>query len=84
MGRLGIFSYNYYTSLLTPLELESEHDLLGNQFANIFAKHILDNKYEQAKSTMLLSIKPTSCLIIDQQLNRFRILLKHKKYLMVP
>ncbi len=28
------FPYSYYTSLLTPLELESEHDLIGNPFAD--------------------------------------------------
>ncbi len=40
-----IFSYSYYTSLLTPLELKF---LLGNPFANTFAMRILDAKYEQA------------------------------------
>ncbi len=44
---LEFFSYSYYTSLLTPIELESEHDLIGNPFANTFATRILDAKYEE-------------------------------------
>ncbi len=48
LWHFGVFSYSYYTSLLTPLELESEHNHFSNPFANTFAMHIFDAKYKQA------------------------------------
>ncbi len=75
--RLGIFSYNYYTSLLTPLELKSEQDLLGDTSVDTFATCILDAKYEQV-NIHNVAFDQTH-LLLYQQCNLFNILSKHKK-----
>ncbi len=77
---LRIFSYNYYISLITPLELNAEQDFLGDVFANTFATHILDAKYEQA-NVHNIAFDQTH-LLLDQRHNLFNILSKHKNYLM--
>ncbi len=41
---LEFFPYSYYTLLFMPLELESEHNLFGNTFADTYATCILDAK----------------------------------------
>ncbi len=38
------FSYNYYSSLITPLEIKSEQDFLSDAYDNTFATRILDAK----------------------------------------
>ncbi len=70
------FSYNYYILLLTPIELDSEQDFLGNAFANIFATHILDAKYEQV-NIHDVAFNQTH-LSLDQWHYLFNILSKHK------
>ncbi len=72
-----IFSYSYYTSLLTPLELESENNQISNPFANTLAMPILNAKYEQ-DIIHDVAFNPHH-LMLDQQCNLFNILSKHKK-----
>ncbi len=74
-GTLEFFSYSYYTSLLTLLELESENNQIDNPFANTFATPILDPKYEQANDVAF----DQHHLLLDQQHDLFNILSKHKK-----
>ncbi len=76
---LEFSSYSNYTLFLTPIELDSEQDFLGNAFANIFATHILDAKYEQV-NIHDVAYNQTH-LSLDQQHNLFNILSKHKKLL---
>ncbi len=44
LQHVRFFSYNYYTSLLTPIELDLEQDFHGNACVDTFATHILDAK----------------------------------------
>ncbi len=67
------FSYNYYTSLLTPIELNSEQDF----FSNAFSEHILDAKYEQVNIPDVAFNQTHHSL--NQCCDLFKILLKHKK-----
>ncbi len=71
----GIFSFNYYTSILSPLELEFEHDLIGNPVVDTFAMHILDAKYKQANIHNVAFDQQH--LSLDQPCNLFHILSKH-------
>ncbi len=71
------FSFSYYTSLFTPLELESEQDLIVNPVANTFATCILDAKYKQANIHNV--VFDQHHLLLDQWCDLFNILSKHKK-----
>ncbi len=71
------FSCYYYTSLLSPLELESEPDLIANQVADTFATRILDAKYNQANIHNVAFNQHH--LLLDQRRDLFNILSKHKK-----
>ncbi len=41
----AVFSYSYYSSLFTPIDVED--NCLGDAYVNLFAMHIFDTKYEQ-------------------------------------
>ena len=74
---LDFFSYTYYTSIMSPIELEMEHDLLGDQVADSFAIRILDAKYEQANIHDVAFNHHH--LSLDQCRDLFNILSKHSK-----
>ncbi len=40
-------SFDYYTSLLSPIELESENNVFGDPVVDAYAMCILDAKYKQ-------------------------------------
>ena len=71
------FSYSYYASIVTPLEFDSENNLIGDPFADTFATCILDAKYEQVNIHDVAFDQKH--LLLDQQHNLFNILSKHKK-----
>ena len=71
------FSYTYYTSIMSPIEFEMEHDLLGDQVADSFAIRILDAKYEQANIHDVAFDQ--NHLSLDQRRDLFNILSKHNK-----
>ncbi len=71
------FSFAYYTSILSPLELEFENDLTGNQIVDSFATCILDAKQEQANICDVAVNQ--NHLSLDQRCDLFNILSKHKK-----
>ncbi len=70
------FSFNYYTSILSPLEFEFEHNLIGKPIVDTFATQILDAKYEQANIHDVAFNQHHHSL--DQRCNLFNILSKHK------
>ncbi len=53
------FLSNYYTSILAPTELESEHDFIDNPVVDTFATRILDVEYKQANIHDVF-LQPTS------------------------
>ncbi len=73
----AIFSFNYYTSILSPLELEFENNLIGNPVVDTFATRILDAKYKQANIHDVAFDQQH--LSLDQRCDLFHILSKHKK-----
>ncbi len=76
------FLFNYYTSILAPLELESEHNFIGNPVVDTFAMQILDTKYEQANIHDVSFDQHHH--LLDQCQNLFNILIKHKKIFELP
>ncbi len=75
--RLWIFLFNYYTSILAQLEVESENDFIDNPVVNTFAMLILDAKDKQAKIHVVAFDQHH--LLLDQCWDLFNILNKHKK-----
>ncbi len=71
------FFFSYYTPLLTPIELKSEQNFLGDAYADTFATHILDAKYEQV-NIHDVAFNQTH-FSLDPQHNLINILSKHKK-----
>ncbi len=72
-----LFLFNYYMSILSPLELEFEYDLIGNPVVDTFATHIIDAKYEQANIHDVAFDQQH--LLLDQLQDFINILSKHKK-----
>ncbi len=71
------FLSNYYTSILAPPELESEHDFIDNPVVDTFATRILDVEYKQANIHNFAFNQHH--LLLDQCQDLFNILNKHKK-----
>ncbi len=42
-----VFSYSYYFSLFTLMDIDFEDDCLSNTYANSFATYMLDAKFKQ-------------------------------------
>ncbi len=80
LWRFGIFFFSYYTFLLTPIDLESEHDLLGNPFAKTSATRIHDANYEQTNVQNVAFDQHH--LLFDQQRDLFNIPSNTTSYLM--
>ncbi len=71
------FSFNYYTSLLSPIELQSENNLFGDPVVDAYAMRILDAKYKQVNIHDVAFDQHH--LSLDQRCGLFNILSKHKK-----
>ncbi len=67
-----IFSYNYYTSSFTPLDLEQKNDYLVEDYIKLYATCILDAKYE--KENIHGVAFEQYHLLLDQQYEFFSVL----------